>query len=89
MNNNCCMVLKIVGVSVYNGISRNGKPYVLKSLEVDFSGEKVRIKCFDENVEIGDYVQIGFGVRKNVYGSELMACVEKIIPAAEIENNWK
>lgn len=37
----------------------------------------------------GDYVQVGISTRKGVYGAELIVAVEKIIPAAEIENNWK
>ncbi len=42
-----CMVLKIIGVSKYDGMSRNGKPYSLYTLELDFHGEKCKIKTFE------------------------------------------
>ena len=59
MSNNCCMVLKIIGVSVYNGTSRGGKQYTLTNLELDYQGRKVKIKGFQEGAKIGDYAQIG------------------------------
>lgn len=79
------LILKIIGTSVYNGISRSGKPYTLTTLELDFEGEKVRLKCFETGVNVGDYAQISVGVKKTVYGAELAIILDKIIPAAEIE----
>lgn len=79
------LVLRIVGISTYNGVSRNGTPYVLKTLECDFNGEKVKIKTFDINVGIGDFAQISIGIKKSVYGSELVPVLEKIIPKNEID----
>lgn len=82
MNN---LVLKIIGTSVYNGVSRNGKPYTLTTLELDFEGEKVRLKCFETGVNVGDFAQISIGKRRTVYGTEMAVVLDKIIPAAEIE----
>ena len=83
------LVLKIIGTSEYNGMSRNGKQYTLTTLELDYQGSKVKIKCFESGAKVGDYAQIGIGTRKNIYGAEFAVLVERITPAGEIENNWK
>ncbi len=70
-------------------MSRNGTPYVLTTLELDHDGSKVKIKCFEKDVKVGDFAQISIGTKKTVFGAELCVVVEKINPAAEIENNWK
>lgn len=84
-----CLVLKIIGVSTYNGMSRNGTPYVLTTLELDHDGSKAKIKCFEKDVRVGDFAQISIGTKKTVFGAEFCVIVEKIIPSVEIENNWK
>lgn len=81
------LVLKIIGTSVYNGISRGGKPYALTTLEMDYEGEKVRLKCFENDVNVGDYAQVSIGVKKTVYGAELAVVLDKIIPSAEVDRN--
>lgn len=83
-----CMILKIIGVSTYNGMSRNGKEYSLYTLEVDYNGEKCKIKTFESGAAPGDYAQVGISIKRGVYGCELIVAVEKIIPAAEIESNF-
>lgn len=83
------LVLKIIGTSEYHGMSRSGKEYILQTLEVDYNGDKVKIKTFGKNAEIGDFAQIGISTRKTVYGQEFCVSVERIIPADEIESNWK
>ena len=42
------LVLKIIGKNEYCGVSRNGKPYQLVTLELDFEGTKVKIKTFEK-----------------------------------------
>ncbi len=84
-----CMVLKIIGVSKYDGMSRNGKPYSLYTLELDFHGEKCKIKTFESEAHPGDYAQLSIGTRKTIYGAEFAVNVDKIITKDEIENNWK
>lgn len=49
------LVLKIIGTSEYHGMSRSGKPYTLVTLELDYQGGKVKIKCFEEGAKVGDY----------------------------------
>ena len=83
------MILKIIGVQVYNGLSRSGDPYSLYTLEVVHGGEKCKIKTFLDNARPGDFAQIVIGTRNSVYGKELTAIVKSIIPASEIEDNWK
>lgn len=83
-----CMILKIIGVSTYNGMNRNGKEYSLYTLEVDYNGEKCKIKTFESGAAPGDYAQVGISIKRGVYGCELIVAVEKIIPSAEIENNF-
>ena len=83
------MILKIIGVQVYNGLSRSGDPYSLYTLEVDHGVEKCKIKTFLDNARPGDFAQIVIGTRNSVYGKELTAIVKSIIPASEIEDNWK
>ena len=82
------MILKIIGVQVYNGLSRSGEPYSLYTLEVDYGGEKCKIKTFLDNARPGDFVQIVIGTRNSVYGKELTAIVKSIIPANELKENW-
>lgn len=79
------LVLKIIGTSVYNGTSRSGKPYSLTTLEMDYEGEKVRLKCFEKDVNVGDFAQVSVGTKKTVYGAELAVVLDKIIPASEVE----
>lgn len=83
------LVLKIIGTSVYNGISRNGKPYILTTLELDFEGEKVHLKCFETGAKVGDYAQVSVGTKRTVYGAELTVVLDKIIPSTEMENEGK
>lgn len=65
------LVLKIIGKNTYSGVSRNGKSYELTTLELDFDGTKVKIQCFENNANVGDFAQVSIGTRKNVYGAEL------------------
>lgn len=83
-----CLILRIIGVSSYDGVSRSGKPYRLITLEVDYQGQKVKIKCFENDAKIGDYAQIAIGTRKTIYGIEFCVSVEKVIAASELENNF-
>lgn len=87
--NDSVILLKVIGVTRYDGVSRNGKPYTLTTLELDYNDEKVRLKTFKADVKIGDYAQLSIGVRKSVYGKELAVVLDKVVPAQEIENNWK
>lgn len=80
MNN----LFKIVSVSEYHGLSRTGKPYMLNTLEVDYNGDKAKIKTFEGNAKPGDYAEICIGLKKSVYGSEIVAMVNKIVSAAEM-----
>lgn len=82
------MVLKIIGVQVYNGLSKLGEPYSLYTLEVDHMGEKCKIKTFLENGRPGDYAEVVIGTRNSVYGKELAAIVKSIIPADQLKDNW-
>lgn len=61
----------------------------IEDVELDFEGTKVKIKTFEKDAEVGDFAQVSIGTRKNVYGAELAVVVDKIIPANEIEDNWK
>lgn len=83
-----CLVLRIIGTSEYHGQSRNGKSYTLTTLELDYQGNKVKIKCFENDAKVGDFAQIGIGTRKTVYGVEFTVAVERIIPMSEIERNF-
>lgn len=82
------MILKIIGVQVYNGLSRSGTPYTLNTLEIDYNGEKCKIKTFLDNARPGDFAQIVIGTRNTVYGKELTAIVKRIIPTEELKDNW-
>lgn len=83
------LVLKIIGISEYRGTSRGGKEYILQTLEVEYNGDKVKIKTFGKSANIGDYCQVGISTRKTIYGQEFCVSVDQIIPAKEIEDNWK
>lgn len=82
------MILKIIGVQMYNGLSRSGKPFMISTLEVEYNDEKCKIKTFLENAKPGDFAQIVIGTRNTIYGKELTAIVKRIIPAKELKDNW-
>ena len=67
-------------------MSRNGTPYVLTTQELDHDGSKVKIKCFEKDVKVGDFAQISIGTKKTVFGAELCVVVEKINPSVEMED---
>lgn len=83
MENN--KMYEVVGISIYDGKSKkDGKPYRVHILEVDFEGKTAKIRTFtDEPVTIGDKVEIGIGVKRTLYGSELIAEVKKVIKEGE------
>ena len=39
-----CILLKVIGVTTYNGTSRSGRPYVLTTLELDYNDERFASK---------------------------------------------
>ena len=78
------MILKIIGVQVYNGLSRSGEPYSLYTLDVDHGGEKCKIKTFLDNARPGDFTQIVIGTRKNIYGAEFAVLVSYLFFMEEI-----
>lgn len=45
----------------------------------------MRLKCFEKDVNVGDFAQVSVGTKKTVYGAELAVVLDKIIPAAEVE----
>ena len=78
-------LFKVVGVNRYDGVNRLGKSYTIYTLEVFFEGMNTKIKSFQE-ASIGDYVSVILGTKKTVYGVELTAIVDNVIPASEVEN---
>lgn len=79
---------KIIGIATYEGISKsNKKPYTIKTLEIEFNEAPAQVKTFlDAPIQIGDYVRIGLGIRKTIYGTELVPSVDEIVPAANVES---
>lgn len=74
---------KVIGKSSYEGTSKTGQKYTLFTYEIDYNDSKVKIKTFDNVAKIGDFIEVGIGVRKNVFGNELTAVVVGVHPAAE------
>lgn len=71
---------KVIGKSSYEGTSKTGQRYTLYTYEIDYAGAKVKVKAFDDVARIGDYLEIGVGVRKTVFGNELTAVITKVHP---------
>lgn len=84
-NNN---LYKIIGIATYEGISKSTKkPYTMKTLEIEFNETPAQVKTFsDAPVQIGDYAKIGLGIKKTLYGTELVPSVDEIVPAANVES---
>ena len=74
---------KVIGVNVYEGVSRSGLKDALYTYDIDIDGKKAKIKSFENNAQIGDFVEIGVGLRKNLYGNELTAVITGVHPAPE------
>lgn len=76
---------KVIGKSSYEGTSKTGQRYTLYTLEVDIDGsQKAKIKTFEDKAQIGDFVEVGVGLKKSIYGNELTAVVVGVCPAAEM-----
>ena len=75
---------KVIGISSYEGTSKSGQRYTLFTLEVDIDGQKAKIKTFENNAKIGDFVEVNIGLKKTIYGNELTAVVVGVCPAAEM-----
>lgn len=77
---------KVVGISRYEGTSRNGAKYTLITYEVAIDDTtKAKVKSFEDKAQIGDYLEINVGLKKSIYGNELTAIVTGVRPAAEVE----
>lgn len=75
---------KVVGISNYEGTSRTGQRYTLYTLEVDLDGQqKAKIKTFENKAQIGDFIEVGVGLRKSIYGNELIAVVTGVYPGGK------
>lgn len=75
---------KVIGISSYEGTSKTGQKYTLYALELDVDGQKAKIKTFENNAQIGDFVEVNIGLKKSIYGNELTAIVVGVSPAAEM-----
>lgn len=76
---NITIKFPIVGVSMYRGTKKkDGSPFICYTLHIDADGEQASIKTFDGSPEPGDIAEIGFGIKKTVYGKELVAEVKAI-----------
>ena len=51
---------------------RGGKAYTLVTLELDYQGSKVKIKCFEEGAKVGDYAQIEIWNKKKCVWSRVL-----------------
>lgn len=74
---------KVIGISSYEGASRTGQRYTLYTLELDVDGQKTKVKTFEKNAQIGDFVSVGVGLRRTLYGNELTAVITGVHPTAE------
>lgn len=74
---------KVIGISSYEGTSKTGQRYTLYTYEIDYDGSKVKVKTFDNVAKIGDFLEIGLGLKKSIYGNELAAVVTKVHSASE------
>lgn len=54
---------KVIGKSSYEGMSKTGQKYTLYALELDVDGQKAKIKTFENNAKIGDFVEVGVGLK--------------------------
>lgn len=80
---------EVIGISQYHGKSHSGKEYELFTYEVDVDGEKAKIKSFEGSAKIGDYVKVGLGIKKTVYGNELTAVVLQVVRQEEANRNCR
>jgi len=74
---------RVIGKSSYEGTSKTGQKYTLYALELDVDGQKAKIKTFENNAQIGDFVSVGVGLRRTLYGNELTAVITGVHPAPE------
>ncbi len=62
---------KVIGISSDEGTSKIEQKYTLYVLELDVDGQKVKIKTFENNAKIGDFVEVNFvGLCYTIFGEE-------------------
>lgn len=77
-------VFEVVASSTKTGIGRNGKPYVIEDLTVNFNGRPATVrKPKGEIVNVGDRVRIQLAAVKGFGMLQVGATVAEVIPAAQ------
>ena len=79
-------VFEVVATSTKTGIGRNGKPYVIEDLTVNFNGRPATVrKPKGAIVNVGDSVRIGLGAVRGCGMAQVGAVVTEVIPAQKGE----
>lgn len=75
---------KVIGISSRTGLGRNGEPYVIENLNINFNGRAATIrKPKGMIVNVSDSVRVGLGVVRGYGSAQIGAVVKEVIPAVQ------
>lgn len=71
---------KVVGKDQRSGIGRDGQPWTISNITVDYYGKPCRVRIANDlKVQTGDAVTLGIGSRRAYGGSELVVIVKDVV----------
>jgi len=79
------IMFKVLNVTETHSMTRKGKPSDYFAVDIDYMGEKVKVKTPKADVKPGDYVELGYDVERNEHCSKLMIAIKSVIPGADVE----
>lgn len=77
---------KVIGKDAKTGIGRNGDPYIIENLVINFNGKSAKVRTpRNMTVNIGDEIKLAFGTRRGWGAAEICAVVSEVFPAESQE----
>lgn len=78
-------MFKVLNVTETHSITRKGKPSDYFAVDIDYMGEKVKVKTSKTDVNPGDYVELGYDVERNEHCAKLIIAIKSVVPGADVE----
>lgn len=82
-------MFKVLSVTETHSMTRKGKPSDYFAVDIDYMGEKVKVKTPKADVKPGDYVELGYDVERNEHCAKLMIAIKPVVPGDDFEGLGK
>lgn len=77
---------KIIAKDIKAGIGRNGDPYIIENLVINFNGKSAKVRTpKNMTINIGDEIKLALGTRRGWGRAEICAVVSEVFPAESQE----